>query len=122
MKTGGSISHFENLGFKCELMPWSMLLVWKPNQSSTGDLQGFDCTVYAFNSGGSWETGDVEYYEYIQVTAYFDGVRRIHFSDKDGATSTLESTIPLEHTAHVLNRIVELEKRHCIDINEDSTV
>ena len=120
MKTDGSIKRFEDLGFKCELMPWSMLLVWKPNTTPDDDtVQGFDCFVYAFHSGGSWEKGGVEYYELMQVTAYYDGVHRTTFSDKSGTTATLENIIPFEHIAHVFNRIVELQKEHCVDINED---
>lgn len=107
------IPHFESQGFTCEELPYGMLLVYKPHDG----MSGFQAEVYGFHYGGSWKTNDVEGYVKIRVTAYYDGVRRLEFFNKDGKVSTLEcSPVPLEHIATAINRIVELEKQYCEDL------
>ncbi len=110
---------FEDEGYSCKLLPWSMLLVYKPYSSSVEGKDGFEAKIYKFESCDYVDGKDLTWVIptegglFIDCIAYFDGLRHLGFYSEGQPSCGLDGECASEMLLPAITALKVLEKEYC---------
>lgn len=114
-----TMSSFEKEGFTCKLLPWSMLLVYKPC-TPVGE-EGFKATVYKFKSCDYFEGEDLTWViptkgeVFIECIAYYDGIRHLNLHQGGKPSNSLDGEYASEMLLPSITELKDLEQHYCMN-------
>ncbi len=118
-----TIKTFEDKGYTCKVLHWSMLLIYKPY--SLGGEDGFEAKIYKFESCDYVDGEDLSWVIptegelFIDCIAYYDGLRHLKFYQQGVPSYTLDGDYVSEMLLPAITELKALESKYCVDFTEE---